>query len=99
VYLPDERPREVAERVAEGRRLDGHEFVAWEDAPSPVDTTVTAMFIAGVTRAGITVECGSCGDMVESQKAHAVHCWEEHPWVPKPGQVRLENTSGDGTAD
>lgn len=37
-----------------------------------------------------TYEWGSCGAAFDSPQAHALHCWEAHPWVPNPEQVRIQ---------
>nr|WP_233741105.1 hypothetical protein [Halobaculum saliterrae] len=33
-------------------------------------------------------ECGSCEALFDTAREHALHCWDAHPWVPNPEQVR-----------
>jgi len=92
VYLPENKPAEVARTAMRQRTVLGYRYVQQSEAPKPVATTVTAMFVSEPCPED-TYACGSCGDKFESPRAHALHCWEDHPWVPNPEQVRLRCSS------
>lgn len=53
------------------------------------ETTVTAMVVSEPWP-DAPYECGSYGTAFDSPQAHALHCWEAHPWVPNPEQVRFQ---------
>ena len=92
VYLPDDKPTEIARTAIRQRTVIGYRYVQRGEAPEPVSTTVTAMFVSEPWPDD-TYECGSCGAEFESPRAHALHCWESHPWIPNPEQVRLRRSS------
>lgn len=92
VYLPEDKPAEIARTAMRQRTVIGYRYVTRSEAPEPVATTVTAMFVSE-SRPEDTYECGSCGAEFESPRPHALHCWESHPWVPNPEQVRLRRSS------
>jgi len=89
VYLPDDKPTRFARVGLEGRSAIGYDYINRSEAPSPIRTAVTAKELAS-DWAGSSFECFNCGGVFESQLDHAVHCWEEHPSIPTPGQLRLE---------
>ena len=92
VYLPDNKPAEIARTAMRQRTVIGYRYVQWSEAPEPASTTVTAMFVSEPWPDD-TYECGSCGAEFESPRAHALHCWESHPWIPTPKQVRLHRSN------
>ncbi|WP_408960750.1 hypothetical protein [Natrinema sp. 74] len=65
----------------------GYEYVRRSAAPDPISSTVTAMFVAERWPEA-TYEFGSCEARFDTARHHALHCWEAHPWVPNPEQVR-----------
>ena len=67
--------------------LQTNNYVQQADAPEPVHSPVTAMVVAD-RRPDTSVKCGSCEASFETTTDHALHCWESHPLVPKPAQVR-----------
>ena len=92
VYLPEGKPAEIARTARRRRTVTGYRYVQRGEAPEPVSTTVTAMFVSEPWPDD-THECGSCGAEFESPRTHALHCWESHPWIPTPEQVRLRRSS------
>jgi hypothetical protein len=92
VYLPDGKPAEIARTAIRQRTVRGYRYVQRSGAPEPVGTTVTAMYVSEPWPDDV-YECGSCGAEFESPRAQALHCWEDHPWVPNPEQVRLRRSS------
>ena len=92
VYFPDNKPVEIARTAMRQRTVIDYRYVQRGEAPEPVSTTVTAMFVSEPWPDD-TYECGSCGAEFESPRAHALHCWESHPWIPTPEQVRLRRSS------
>ena len=87
VYLPDDKPERLARATLRRRTVIGYDYVRRAAAPSPVRSTVTAMFVAE-RWPETTYECGSCEALFDSARNHALHCWNAHPWVPNPEQVR-----------
>ncbi|GAB7120991.1 hypothetical protein [Natrinema pallidum] len=87
VYLPEDRPERLAQSALRRRTVIGYEYVRRAAAPDPVRSTVTAMFVTEHWPEA-TYECGSCESRFDSARNHALHCWEAHPWVPNPEQVR-----------
>ena len=92
VYLPDDKPAEAARTAMRQWTVIGYRYVQRSEALEPVSTTVTAMLVSEPWPDD-TYECGSCGAEFESPRAHALHCWESHPWIPNPEQVRLRRSS------
>jgi len=90
VFLPDNEPLQIARIGIEQRTVIGYDYVRRSEAPEPVESTATAMFLTARWEK-TTYECGACGDEFAEPIDHALHCWEEHPWIPKPGQVRLDH--------
>ena len=86
VYLPDGKPRTVAQTGVRQRTVVGYDYVCQGATPDPAHTTVTAMFVA--RRSDTTIECGSCGASFETTKEHAIHRWDAHQWASKPAQIR-----------
>jgi hypothetical protein len=89
VFLPDEKPARLARTAIEQRTVIGYDYVRRAKAPAPVETTVTAKELTS-SWGETTYECGACGEDFAEPLNHALHCWDEHPWIPTPGQVRLE---------
>ena len=87
VYLPEDRPERLARSALRRRTVIGYDYVRRSAAPDPFRSTVTAMFVAEHWPE-TTYECGSCETRFETARDHAVYCWEAHPWVPNPEQVR-----------
>lgn len=88
VYLPEGKPAEIVWTGLRQRTVIGYRYVQRNEAPEPRATTVTAMFVSEPW-SDATYKCGSCGREFDSPQSHARHCWEAHPWVPNPEQVRL----------
>jgi hypothetical protein len=89
VYLPDDKLRRFARVGLKRRSTIGYDYVRRIEAPDPIRTTVTANALAskwGETTYG----CFTCGHTFDAPLDHAVHCWEEHPSIPTPSQIRLE---------
>jgi hypothetical protein len=40
-------------------------------------------------------ECGSCEALFDTAQEHALHCWDDHPWVPNPEQVRCRREADE----
>lgn len=94
IYLPDDKPARFARTGLEQRTVVGYDYIHWADSPDPIRTTVTGKELTSSW--GETVyECGECGETFEIPLEHALHCWDAHPWIPTPGQVRLENWRDD----
>jgi len=87
VYLPGDRPRRLARSVLRRQTAIGYDYVRRSAAPDPVRSTVTAMFVAK-RWPETAYECGSCEALFDTAREHALHCWDAHPWVPNPEQVR-----------
>ncbi|MBX0325050.1 hypothetical protein EGH21_18640 [Halomicroarcula sp. F13] len=87
VYLPNDKPERLARAALRRRTVVGYDYVRRGAAPTPVRSTVTAMFVAE-RWPETTYECGSCEALFDSARNHALHCWNAHPWVPNPEQVR-----------
>jgi len=87
VYLPEDKPERLARSALRRRTVIGYDYVRRSAAPSPVRSTVTAMLVSERWPDAI-YECGSCGALFDSARNHALHCWDTHPWVPNPEQVR-----------
>ena len=87
VYLPEDRPERLARSALRRRTVIGYDYVRRSTAPDPVRTTVTAMFVTE-RRPETIYECGSCEALFDTARDHALHCWDAHPWVPNPEQVR-----------
>ena len=87
VYLPDNRPERLAQSALRRRTVIGFDYVQRSDAPDPIRSTVTAMFVTE-RWPETTYECGSCGALYDTAREHALHCWDAHPWVLNPEQVR-----------
>jgi uncharacterized C2H2 Zn-finger protein len=87
VYLPTDKPERLARSALRRGTVIGYDYVRWSVAPDPVRSTVTAMFVTE-RWPETTYECGSCKALFDSAREHALHCWEAHPWVPNPEQVR-----------
>ena len=87
VYLPADRPERLAQSALRQRTVIGYDYVRRSAAPDPIRSTVTAMFVT--ERWPETIyECGSCEALFDTAREHALHCWDVHPWVPNPEQVR-----------
>lgn len=87
MYLPADKPERLARSALRRRTVIGYDYVRRSVAPDPVRSTVTAMFVT--ERWPETIyECGSCEALFDTPREHALHCWEAHPWVPNPEQVR-----------
>jgi hypothetical protein len=89
VFLPEDKPTRLARTGLEHRTVVGYDYVRRSEAPDPVETTVTAKELTS-SWCETTYECGACGEDFDEPLNHALHCWENHPWIPSPGQVRLE---------
>ena len=87
VYLPEDRPERLAQSALRRRTVIGYDYVRRSAAPDPIRSTVTAMFVTERWHETI-YECGSCEALFDTARDHALHCWEAHPWVPNPEQVR-----------
>ena len=87
VYLPEDRPERLARSAFRRRTVIGYDYVRRSAAPDPIRSTVTAMFVAE-RWPKTTYECGSCEALFDTARDHALHCWDAHPWVPNPEQVR-----------
>ena len=94
VYLPDNKPERLSKSALHQRTVIGYNYVRRSDAPDPVRSTVTAMFVTE-RWPGTTYECGSCEVRFDTARNHAIHCWETHPWVPNPEQVRRRRPSSE----
>ncbi|PAU81477.1 hypothetical protein CK500_14330 [Halorubrum salipaludis] len=94
VYLPEDKPTEIARTAMGQRTVLGYRYVTRSEAPEPVATTVTAMFVSEPWP-DATYECGSCSREFDSPHSHARHCWEAHPWVPNPEQVRVRRDESE----
>lgn len=87
VYLPADRPEQLAQSALRQQTVIGYDYVRRSVAPDPIRSTVTAMFVT--ERWPETIyECGSCEALFDTAREHALHCWDVHPWVPNPEQVR-----------
>lgn len=71
------------------RSAIGYNYVHRTEASNPIRTTATANELASQW-GDMTYECFTCGHTFEVPVDHAVRCWEEHPSIPTPSQVRLE---------
>ena len=91
VYLPDNKPERLSRSALHRRTVIGYDYVRRSDAPDPVQSTVTAMFVTGCWPE-TTYECGSCEARFDTAREHALHCWDAHPWVPNPEQVRRRHS-------
>jgi len=40
-------------------------------------------------------ECGSCEALFDTAQEHTHHCWDAHPWVPNPEQVRCRRKADE----
>lgn len=89
VFLPEDKPTRLARTGLEHRTVVGYDYVRRSEAPDPVKTTVTTKELTS-SWCETTYECGACGEDFDEPLNHALHCWENHPWIPSPGQVRLE---------
>jgi hypothetical protein len=89
VYLPDDKPTRFARVGLKRRSAIGYDYVRSTEAPDPIRTTVTANELASEW-GDTTYECFTCGYTFDAPLDHAVHCWEEHPSIPTPSQIRLE---------
>jgi uncharacterized C2H2 Zn-finger protein len=87
VYLPEDRPKRLARSALHRRTVIGYDYVRRSSAPDPIRSTVTAMFVTE-RWPETTYECGSCEALFDTARDHALHCWDAHPWVPNPEQVR-----------
>ena len=87
VYLPTDKPERLARSALRRRTVIGYDYVRRSTAPDPIRSTVTAMFVTE-RWPEMTYECGSCEALFDTPREHALHCWEAHPWVPNPEQVR-----------
>ncbi|MHC3381804.1 hypothetical protein [Haloarcula sp. H-GB5] len=87
VYLPADRPKQLAQSALRRRTVIGNNYFRRSTAPVPVRTTVTAMFVTE-RWPETTYKCGSCEALFDTPREHALHCWDAHPWVPNPEQVR-----------
>ena len=87
VYLPADKPDRLARSALRRRTVIGYDYVRQSATPDPVRTTVTAMFVTE-RWPETTYECGSCEALFDTPREHALHCWDAHPWVPNPEQVR-----------
>lgn len=94
VYLPEDKPAEIARTALRQRTVVGYRYVQRSEAPKPVATTVTAMFVREPWP-DTTYGCGSCGERFDLPEVHALHCWEAHPRVPNPEQVRLRRSADE----
>jgi len=94
VYLPVDRPERLARSALRRRTVIGYDYVRRSAAPGPIRSTVTAMFVTE-RWPGTTYECGSCEALFDSARDHALHCWDAHPWVPNPEQVRRRRQSDE----
>jgi len=56
----------------------GYSYVCRAEAPDPVRSTVTAMFVTE-RWPRITYECESCEARSDTARDHALHCWEAPP--------------------
>jgi hypothetical protein len=89
IFLPEDKPTCLARTGLEHRTVVGYDYVHRSEAPDPVETTVTAKELT-TSWGRTTYECGSCGEDFDEPLEHALHCWEKHPWIPSPRQVRLK---------
>ena len=87
VYLPEDRPERLARSALRRWTVVGYDYVRRSAAPNPVRSTVTAMLVTE-RWPETTYECGSCEALFDTARDHALHCWDAHPWVPNPEQVR-----------
>jgi len=94
VYLPDNKPKRLAQSALHQRTVIGYDYVRRSDAPDPVQSTVTAMFVTE-RWPEMTYECGSCEARFDTARDHTLHCWDAHPWVPNPEQVRRRHSPGE----
>ena len=78
VYLPEDKPTEMVRTSMGQRTVLGYGYVTRSEAPEPVATTVTAMFVSKLYPED-TYERGSCSAEVESPRSHSFHCCESHP--------------------
>jgi len=87
VYLPEDKPERLARSALRRRTVIDYDYVQRSTAPDPIRSTVTAMFVSeGWPET--TFKCGSCEALFDTARNHALHCWDAHPWVPNPEQVR-----------
>jgi hypothetical protein len=94
VYLPPDYPEEIISTGRERRTHIGFDYVHRDEVPDPSEITVTGMYV-GRRFSGSTYECGSCGTVFEEAIDHARHCWNEHPTVDLPEQLRLTHDPED----
>ena len=87
VYLPADRPERLAQSALHRRMVIGYDYVRRSAAPDPIRSTVTAMSVTE-RWPETTYECGSCRAPFDTTRDHALHCWDVHPCVPNPEQVR-----------
>ena len=87
VYLPEDRPKRLAQSALRRQMVIGYDYVRRSAAPDPIRSTVTAMFVTE-RWPETTYECESCEALFDTAREHALHCWVAHPWVPNPEQVR-----------
>lgn len=89
VYLPDDKPTRFAQVGLKRRNAVGYDYVCRTEAPDPIRTTVTVNEME--PKWGDTIyECFTCGNTFDTPLDHAVHCWDEHPSIPTPSQIRLK---------
>lgn len=88
VGFPEDEPTKIARTALRQPIAVGYNSVRQSDAPDPVQTTMTAMFVSEPWP-DATHECRSCVKVFASPKTDTPHCWEAHPWMPNPEQVRL----------
>lgn len=89
VYLPEDYSVRFVRFGLKRRSVIGFDYVHRSEAPNPIRTTVTAKELTP-NWGGTSYECFSCGDTFDATIDHAVHCWDEHPSTPTPGQICLE---------
>lgn len=89
VYLPHNKPTGFVRVGLKRGSVIGYDYVRRTEGPDPIRTTVTAKELTSKW-ADTIYECFTCGRTFDAPLDHAVHCWEEHPSIPTPGQVRLE---------
>jgi len=71
-----------------------NDYVQRSAASDPVRSTVTAMFVTE-RWTETAYECGSCEALFDTTQEHALHCWDAHPWVPNPEQVRCRRKADE----
>lgn len=75
-----------------------NDYVQRSAASDPVRSTVTTMFVTE-RWPEIAYECGSCEALFDTAQEHTRHCWNAHPWILNPEQVRYRRKADERVED